>query len=426
MRHFERRGTRSRARMYRTVSALALVTLVALPGLSGCAGDGAASWTVAVDTLKSGVVRVVNTPPKGGVVAGHVIEGELRIGTVDGEGPDQFGQVKGLAVLSDGRIAVLDALAREVRLFDPEGRHLATWGRQGAGPGELEAPWGLMRDDGDRLWVPDHANDRMTVFDPDGGLVATYPLPVLLYGFVWGGAMLDDGRIVKPSITLRPERRDLLRIYGPAMELVDSILAPPRPERPADGDYPGSFIREGPDGRAWGFMSVPYYPRAQRHIAHTGHIWLSEAGAPVYRLARTDLHGDTSLLIEMARPSIPVPDSIRAGTIERIRERMEQMGWGLDHDWSKVPGVYPPVTQLFVSDDDELWVRTASPGSLLHFDIFRADGRYDRTVATALAVPSSLAPVVRGDQFWAVVYDAMQVPYVVQARIRARTVGEEL
>lgn len=424
MRRIASRGSSPGARSQQlSVPILAIAAIAALPTLSACAGDAdrSSSWTITVDTLESGVVRVVNTPAAS-VEPGYVIEEELRIGTMDGEGPDQFGQIKGLAVLSDGRMAVLDALAREVRVFGREGGHLATWGRQGAGPGEFESPWGLMRDDRDRLWVPDSRNRRMTVLDPDSGLVATYDFPVMLYGFVWGGAMLDDGRIVKPSITLGPpERRQLLRIYGPAMTLVDSILAPEEPPRAMDADdHPGSFVREGPDGRPMGFMSVPYYPRAQRHMAHTGDIWLSEGGEPVYRLARTDLRGDTTLVVETRRPLVPVPDSVRDGTIARLRERMERMDWGTGHDWSKVPRVYPPVTQLFVVDDGELWVRTASADSLQVFDVYRPDGRHDRTVATSLPMPPFLPPVVRGDRVWAVVQDEMQVPYVVRARIRAR------
>lgn len=425
MRCIEPRGSSPRALSEQfsvPILAMAVGALVVLSGITGCAGgpEASSSWSITVDTLESGIVRVVNTPPAD-LAAGYVIEEELRIGTMDGKGPDQFGQVKGLAVLSDGRIAVLDALAREVRVFDREGGHLATWGRQGAGPGEFESPWGLMRDDRDRLWVPDSRNRRMTVFHPDSGLVATYAFPVMLYGYVWGGAMLDDGRIVKPSITLGPpERRQLLRIYGPEMALVDSILAPEEPPRPMDADdHPGSFVREGPDGRPMGFMSVPYYPRAQRHMAHTGQIWLSEGGEPVYRLARTDLRGDTTLVIETRRPPVPVPDSVRDGTIARLRERMERMDWGTGHDWSKVPHVYPSVTQLFVVDDGALWVRTASADSFQVFDVYRPDGRYDRTVATSLQMPPFLPPVVRGDRVWAVVQDEMQVPYVVRARIRA-------
>jgi len=41
------------------------------------------------------------------------LQEELRIGSADGNGPAAFGQVKGIQVLPDGRIAVLDAIAKE-------------------------------------------------------------------------------------------------------------------------------------------------------------------------------------------------------------------------------------------------------------------------------------------------------------------------
>lgn len=394
--------------------------------LGACAGDPgtAAGWTVTRDTLASGAVRVVNVPPEGSA-PGYVLEEELRIGTMDGEGPAQFGQLKGIAALTDGRIAVLDAMAQEVRLFDAAGEHLATYGRQGAGPGELEGPWGLMRDHRDRLWVPDHANDRMTVFDPDSGYVESWPMPVLRYGFIWSGAMLDDGRIVKPSMTLVPERRAMLRVYGPGMELVDSILAPEPTGPPVDReDPPGSFYWEGPGGMPRGYMGVPFYPRAQQVYAPSGHVWTSPDGQPDYRIARTNLQGDTSLIIETRRAPVPLPDSVREGTIAVIREAIRERGGSVDQDWSKVPHVEPPVRQLFVGDDGELWVRTASPDSLARFDIYRPDGAFDRAVVTTLSLSGSLAPVVRGDRLWGVVRDDFGVQYVVRGRVREATLAD--
>ncbi|NIQ58551.1 MAG: hypothetical protein GWN71_35895, partial [Gammaproteobacteria bacterium] len=171
------------------------ILVAVLLAASACGrGDAGPAWAVIEDTLESGVVRVVNVPPEAGDEPEWVVEEELRIGAVDAEGPTSFGQVKGIAVTGDRDVAVLDALAQEVRLFGPGGAHLATYGSKGAGPGEMEGPWGLMRSADDRLWVPDHTNDRMSVFHPARGFETSYRVHFYMYGWVWEGAMLDDGR----------------------------------------------------------------------------------------------------------------------------------------------------------------------------------------------------------------------------------------
>lgn len=401
-------------------SAQALLALPLL--LVACErGEADGGWGVSVDTLPSGAVRVVNTPPAEGIQPRWLIEEELRIGSADAEGPELFGQLKGLAVTRDGRVAVLDAMAREVRIFGPDGGHLATYGGQGGGPGEFEAPWGLMRGADDRLWVPDHRSNRMSVFDPDDGFVTSYPMTVLRYGFVFDGAMLEDGRILVPSITPVPERRPMLRIYGPDMTQVDSVVAPPPP--PIDEkDPPGSFYWEAPGGLPRGYVGVPFYPSGQGVFDPAGLVWGSTGGVPAYRINRITLQGDTTLVLETLRPPVPLPDAARDSAIEWVRETLRERGITAEQDWSKVPRVKPAVERLFVAEHGRLWVRTASPDSLVLFDLYEPDGAFAGTAATTLSPYRWIDPVVRGESIWFVATDELGVQYVVRARIREAAV----
>ena len=132
---------------------------------------------------------------------------EMRIGT--GSGPEQFGQLKGLAVLADGRFAVLESQARELRVFGPDGGHVATYGRQGEGPGEFEFPNGLMLGPRGLLWVPDPSNTRMSMFDPDSGFAGQLQYGTNLTQWAWSGAMGADGRVFGPGL-VRETRADVL------------------------------------------------------------------------------------------------------------------------------------------------------------------------------------------------------------------------
>ena len=137
---------------------LALVSVVVV---SACAESGSVVvWTVSTDTV-DGRIRVINTPPTSGAEATVLAEEELRIGSVEEVGPSSFGMIRTIAVMEDGRIAVADAQAEEVRLFDSEGQFLRTFGGEGGGPGELRGMQGVYLDPEGLLRVPEQQNARL-------------------------------------------------------------------------------------------------------------------------------------------------------------------------------------------------------------------------------------------------------------------------
>ena len=203
---------------------LALVILTACRSAEATAG-----WNASTDTLPAGTLHVVNTPP-GDVSPEWTLEETLRIGAVEGDGPTSFGEIKGIAVLDDGRIAVMDGTSQELRIFAADGSHLATWGGRGKGPEELEGAYGLMRNAGGALVVPDYRNARMSMFDADAGFLASAPMQILSYGFVWRGATVQPDRVWEPTISLGPPRGNVMRVYGPDLKVVDSLPMPPDPD----------------------------------------------------------------------------------------------------------------------------------------------------------------------------------------------------
>lgn len=98
-------------------------------------------------------------------------EPELRLGTATGDGPEQFGGIRDVVRLSDGRIAVADGDAQEIRVFTPDGRHRATLGGEGGGPGEFSQVGGLALAPGDTLLVREVQGGTLAVFDPEGEFV---------------------------------------------------------------------------------------------------------------------------------------------------------------------------------------------------------------------------------------------------------------
>ena len=125
---------------------LAAATLL----LVGCAdGGGAAVFAGAVDTLPDGRI-VVSNPATGMWGEGDEwdVTEEVRIGQVDGDGPDVFGAIGLLEIDEAGRFYVFERQAQELRVFDAEGDYVRTVGRKGSGPGEVSQVIGMD-------WAPD-------------------------------------------------------------------------------------------------------------------------------------------------------------------------------------------------------------------------------------------------------------------------------
>jgi sugar lactone lactonase YvrE len=74
------------------------------------------------------------------------------------------------AIVADaaGNLYVLDTGNHRVQKFGPDGKYLATYGRQGQGPGEFQYPAWLAVDGKGFIYVTDPFNQRIQVLTPDG------------------------------------------------------------------------------------------------------------------------------------------------------------------------------------------------------------------------------------------------------------------
>ena len=72
------------------------------------------------------------------------------------------------ATLVAGNLYVLDTGNHRVQKFSPDGKYLATFGRQGQGPGEFYYASWLAVDANGFFYVSDPNNQRIQVLTPDG------------------------------------------------------------------------------------------------------------------------------------------------------------------------------------------------------------------------------------------------------------------
>lgn len=399
---------------------LVLAALVLL-GAGACGfsdRDAARLGTVAVDTLGSGVIRVRNSPPPDRYSAPRwTIEEELRIGTLEGAGPDLFGEVKGIEADDAGRIYVLESQAQEIRVFGPDGAHLYTFGGKGEGPGELARAFGLGRAPDGRLWVPDVGTHRYTVYEPDGALMATHRTQFRRWGYIWCCGFGRDGMLYDNAgvnVEDRTDERSYLRRFDDELQLQAST---PEPAPPA-GYEPNTYAFPDPSGAFMrGVMMVPY--GANRSVTFDPRGGFLTVLTDRYRIEQLDLAGDTLRIIEAVLEPAAVSATEREEAIARVRAFTEQVGGG-SVDFSRIPATKPLIVSLHVDDADRLWVRTMTASGGTTFDIFDAEGRFLGAARAEFEIPSYWRPIIRGDRLYTLVQGELDEPYVVRARLRGR------
>lgn len=101
----------------------------------------------------------------------------LRLGQpgVAGDDAQTLNGPTDIAVAANGDIFVADGHGNSrVVKFSADGEYLLAWGRRGAGPGEFEIPHAIAIDARGRILVADRDNNRIQVFDQNGGFLEAW------------------------------------------------------------------------------------------------------------------------------------------------------------------------------------------------------------------------------------------------------------
>lgn len=358
-----------------------------------------------------------------------VLVQDLRVGAADGPIPYAF-SVQPLVVANrHGTLYVLDRGNHEVRVFDSRGRHVRTFGGEGAGPGEFLDPsnagWVA-----DTLWVSDAMQTRTTFFSPNGAVLRT------------------TGAVTRASARYTPAVPEAVLADGSYL-----VLARPVQPRSAAADTDVRrlpVLRVGksgpPDTLAWRdlgnrrlrinvgqrriFVMQPWddSPLVTASTSGQSVVLVARPAASRrenarFRVTRISPSGDTLFSQSFTYNPVRVPsgwasrwadETGRSMAAERPGTAPGAFSAALARA-AYVPAFMPPITAVVAGDDGTVWLRREEQGSTVEWIVLGAEGR----LLAEVRGPSGLEiQQVQRSHVWGVMTDDMDVPYVHRFRIQ--------
>ena len=382
------------------VGAASALILSAVVASTGCdRGRSTASFVdgTAVTVSDSAGVEIVENhepehPPGAFWTLGE--EPEFVLGGGGSEIGANVWEVRDVARLADGRIAILSQGNHQVFLYEPSGRLSRVIGGRGRGPGEFVRPERMQHLPPDTLAVSDYFMGPVTYFDTAGTVLRTRPI--------------DLAR----TLDLLPVRSaEHPRTPLPNGSFVVAVWRyDPHFERPGEGETyrypPVEFVRIDSlyrarslgvwDGLEW--WSVPERVREKSAIAspetQTFHLLdshIAVGGDPpsiyITNGDRNEIHqfsGDGSLIRIIRRTTPAVPVTARADRAWRRRMISLAMSLGQDYLRPFVESMpqrdsWPVVATLVVDARGHLWAREWSDsesGTPDRWSVFGPQGRW--------------------------------------------------
>ncbi len=380
--------------MIRTAVVVSLLAPLA------CADSGAPPPSATV--TDSAGIRVVTNPPGDLVYAELAAEPTLSIGQLSGPDELLFGRIQSARRDAAGNLVVADVQAHEIRIFDTEGRHLQSLGREGEGPGEFKSLHGAWPVTDGGIVAADLILDRITQFDGEGIPVATATLAETdnLRGIFTIGLAGPD------MVLSRASPRSVLTaeaLSGSIEDMMDAMVGGEENRRLLfvrhrfDGTLVDT-VAEGRDAlrasvsRGTGVevevrtFTVPFSPRSVAAGSPNG-VVVTDGAAYGIQVFGED---GSPRLIARIDEALPVRTDAHleryvrgyySSSDERgIQEVMER------YSQAPLPDSLPGYTEVLFAEEGEVWAqRYGLPHESTRWDVFAPDGVYLGRVA----VPAS-------------------------------------
>ncbi len=397
----------------RLASVISTLTL-----LLACGGGAAPHSATVVDS--AGVTIVTNTAAQIDRATERTLAAEPSL-TIDtpGDGSFTLFQVRALAPLSAGRLAVANGKPPEILVFGEDGALVARFGQDGDGPGEFRSIGSIAVLPGDSIAVFDAAAGRLSVFDGDGAFAHDADLMRTITdanGYNWATHVLSlaNGDLV--LFTGSDFNTDRSRHDGPFRAESESMRIQTDGAVVASyGRFPGLEVF----AHIQGASGSPFFGAATDAATIGDDLVVGTEGSPELRT-----YGPDGALARIVR----WPDHDRTVTQERVNDFLDtlmahapeaQRTATMRAMMAKLPHAErePAYRTLVTSVGGDLWAGSYDPFAdrpdlvrvPRHWLVFSPDG----TVTATIDTPAGFAPkVVRGARVLGVFTDSIGVESV--------------
>lgn len=369
----------------------------------------------AVEVTDSAGVQIVFTRIGPDAPTCSVSEETLRIGSVDEqEGTTLFG-VNGVAVLGDGRIAVVNSGTSQVKVFSPTGLFLNEFGRQGEGPTEFENLWSVAVRGEDTLVVGDYRPWRFSFFTPQGEMVRR--------------VQLEPAEIERPDFALPLGAGLGFIVEDPAFQVQDEWVDRVVPlwvygENGMLADTVGHFWldRYGYHSKEMGYVGNSIFG-AHASFSHLRDDLILYATGRHEQLEIWNVAGERRRIVRwQSRDRVVGPNDAdewrrqRRAEIEarfQVTPALESVIEARTGEHLPVADLYPGHSQVVVSHEGDIWVqeyRRPLDEGPARWWVFGEDGRF----LCSLSLPKDFGVMaVRENRVFGLAFDSLDVEYVV-------------
>lgn len=281
-------------------------------------------WTVAEDSLR--------------------LTEELRVSETE---TFYFGGIADVAVNENGKIAVADYKAGNVKVLSPDGSVAHILGEKGEGPGEFQQVGFVQWARGDSLYAYDLEASRLTVFSPD----PPYPRERTV------SVSREDGMPVRVRVVGQSLTVEISRQVPPS----DGSMRFRRVRRLSESGVPKdtlfSMPRQGSvvvrsDG-VFQFRPIPFGRESEIAVGPDNRLYAGWQDS--LRVVAHGLNGGAEEIVDVTTPHIPMPQAARDSVLDQIDNPDLRQAAA-----SAMPDTKSAFTDLIVADNGQLWVQRST------------------------------------------------------------------
>jgi hypothetical protein len=258
-----------------------------------------------------------------------------------------------------------------IKAYAADGNWLRNIGREGDGPGEFRD--GMFGIAGDKLFIQDPNNTRLTVFDTSGSFLQSAPSQCCYWTNNF--PIFGDGTvgIMGPAPANDNGQGGALYVTRLDGTVVDTIVFPPSEPNPA-GYWTVTMTRGNNTSRM--MMSIPLQPSDYTRYRNDRTVVRGNTAA--YTLALTDLQGDTTRVFTAPATQVAITvaqrDSIYGDVVENMSEQWRDAVKATAKP-ADIPTTWPLWTSVASDPTGHVWVARPNPaGGPNLLDVFTPAG----------------------------------------------------